>query len=136
MSARHVEMVRQAFQAEARRDRRAIIDLYAPDVVMDFSESPFADFLPQGVFTGIDEIQDAFRDWYQAWDQVDTDVTDVAAVGDHVVTVFTYRGRGRASGVDVEWKDMAGLWTFRDDRIVRVAWLGNRQQALDAIAAT
>ena len=46
-----------------------------------------------------------------------------------MISVFTYRGRGRASGVEAEWPHIAGLWTFKEGRIMRVAWLRGRAEA-------
>jgi ketosteroid isomerase-like protein len=135
MSQRNVEVVREAFDREARRDVR-VLDVYDRDVVMDFSRSPFADFM-QGTprRRGIREVQSAFRDWYDAFDNVETDIDELIDAGEHVIVVFTYRSRGRASGAEVQWKRMAGLWTFRDGKVVRVAWLRTREQALGAAGA-
>ena len=115
-----------------RRDSAAALELYDPDVTMDFTDSPFADFTGQGRFHGVDEVRRAFRDWYDAWEDIQTDVDELIEVGDHVVSVFSYRGRGRTSGVQVEWEHMAGLWTIRGGKVVRVAWLQSRAQALEA----
>jgi hypothetical protein len=35
--------------------------------------------------------------------------------------------------VDVEWTHNAGVWTIRDGRIVRVAWFGSVEEALEAV---
>jgi ketosteroid isomerase-like protein len=97
---------------------------------MDWSDSPFGDFMVIGQRTGLAEIREAFREWYAAWENVETEVEELFAAGDHVISVFTYRGRGRTSGAEVEWKHMAGLWSFRDGRIAEVAWLHSREAAL------
>ena len=132
MSQENVEIVREAFDREARRDVK-VLDVYDPNVVMDFSESPFADFmLTTARRRGIRGVQRAFRDWYEAFENVETDVDELIDAGEHVIVVFTYRSTGRASGVEVAWKHMAGLWTFRDGKVVRVAWLRTREEALEA----
>ncbi len=131
MSQENVEIVRWMLDAVNLRDGAAVLALYDPDVTMDFTHSPFADFTGQGHFHGIDEVQTAFRDWYDAWEYVETDVDEVIDIGEQVVSVFSYRGRGRGSGVEVEWEHMAGLWTIRGGKVVRVAWLRTRAQALD-----
>ena len=131
MTRTHVETVARVFEAEARGDYAGVDELYAPDVVMDWSQSPFADFMPTGRRTGLEAIREAFREWYAAWEDARTDVHELFAAGDTVVSVFTYRARGRMSGVEVEWKEMAGLWTFRDGRITTVAWLNSREDALE-----
>ena len=133
MSEENVQVVREAFDREARRDR-SVIDLYDPEVEMDFSASPFADFMTRsGRVSGIGEVQSTFRDWYEAFDSVETEVDELIDAGQHVIVVFTYRGKGRASGAEVEWKRMAGLWTFREGKVVRVAWLRTRNEALEAV---
>jgi ketosteroid isomerase-like protein len=136
-SGENLEIVRDAFGREARRDIR-VLDVYDPDVEMDFSDSPFADFMASsGRRRGVAEVQGAFRDWYEAFTDVQTDVDELfAADDDQVIVVFTYRGKGRTSGVEVAWKHMAGLWTFRGNKVVQVLWLRSRQDALKAAGVT
>jgi ketosteroid isomerase-like protein len=132
MSQRNVEIVREAFDREARRDV-SVLDAYDPEVEMDFSASPFADFMAtSGRLRGLGEVRSRFRDWYEAFEHVEADLDELIDAGEQVIVVFTYRGRGRASGAEVEWKQMAGLWTFREGKVVRVAWLRTREHALEA----
>lgn len=126
-----MEIVRRAFDAQARRDPTALA-FYDPAVKMEFGDSPFADFLPRGTFHGLHEIQRAFHDFYEAFDDVEGEVHELIDAGEHVISVFTYRGRGRASGVKAEWKQMAGVWTFKGGKVVRVTWLRTRDDALEA----
>ena len=63
------------------------------------------------------------------------DVVELFDAGDHVITVLNYRGRGRASGIEVEMAHMAGAWTIRQGQVVRVAWFRTRAEALAAIGA-
>ena len=132
MSQENVQIVREVFDREARRDM-SVLDAYDPDVEMDFSASPFADFMSMsGRRQGLGEVQSTFRDWYEAFENVETELHEFIDAGEYVIVVFTYRGRGWASGAEVEWKQMAGLWTFRDGKVVRVAWLRTRAEALEA----
>src|SRR5919106_398880 len=132
MSEENVENVREAFDRAARRDP-SVIDIYDPNVEMDFSNSPFGDFMTQaGGLRGVAEVESAFRDWYDAFTDVETDIDELIDAGDHVIVVFTYRGTGRTSGVEVAWKRMAGLFTFRAGKVIRVSWLRTRKQALEA----
>jgi ketosteroid isomerase-like protein len=130
MSQENVQIVREAFDREARRDA-GVFDGYDAEVEMDFSASPFADFMrATGPLQGLGEIRSTFRDFYEAFENVETDLDELIDAGEHVIVVFTYRGRGRASGAEVEWKHMAGLWTFREGKVVRVVWLRTREHAL------
>jgi ketosteroid isomerase-like protein len=51
--------------------------------------------------------------------------------GDRIVTVYSYRGRGRLSGLPVE-ELFATVWTLRDRKVVRVQWFIEREEALEA----
>ena len=134
MSRENVELVQALFDALSRRDSAKILEaFYDPEIEMDFSNSPFADFMEQGRVHRHEGVQQAFRDWYDAWEDVRIDVHEVIDAGRDVVSVFTYRGRGRVSQVGVEWRQMAGVWSIRDDKVVRVAWLRTREDALEAV---
>ena len=133
MSQENVEIVRAAFDTSARRDLTALHGLYDPEVEMDFSDSPFADFAGPEVRRGLNEVRAAFRDFYASFDAVESDLHELIDAGEHVVSLFTYRGRGRTSGVETEWKNMAGVWTLHAGKIARVTWLRSREQALEAV---
>jgi ketosteroid isomerase-like protein len=132
MSQQDVEIVRRVHDALARRDNRTVLALYHPEIEMEFSRSPFADFMQEGRVQRHEGVRSAFRDWYDAWEGVETDVEELIDAGQQVISVFTYRGRGRASGVEVEWKRMAGVWTIREGKVVGVVWLRTRDEALEA----
>lgn len=132
MSRENVEIVRRVFEAEATREVSKVLKFYDPDVEMDWSESPFADFMEQGRHRGIPAVQKAFQGWYDAWEHAETEVHELIDAGDHVISVFTYSARGRTSGIQVQWEDMAGLWAFKDGLIARVAWLRSRAHAFSA----
>ena len=134
MSQENLEVVRRVFEAEARGDIETLLALYDPDIEWDNSRSPVGDFAGTvgRVFRGRDGVQRAFREWYEAWEKVDSEVEElIDAGGEHVVSVFTYRARGRTSGAEVEFAHMAGIWTIRNGKVARVAWLPAREDALE-----
>ena len=71
------------------------------------------------------------RDRYEAWESIEDECEELIDGGDHVVSVVNSRGRGRASGVEVELTH-AAVWTIGQGKVVRVAWFGTREQALEA----
>ena len=133
MSQENMEIVRRAYDAFERREIPTLHALYDPEVEMDFSDSPFADFANPSLVHGLDEMRRAFHDFFVAFEAVEAEVSELIDAGDHVISVFTYRGRGRESGVATEWKDMAGLWAFGGGKILRVRWLRTRDDALEAV---
>ena len=133
MSQENVEIVRQAYELEARREFVALHAMYDPEIEMEFSDSPFGDFA-EPVAHGLDEVKKTFRDFYAAFGDVTSEVHELIEAGeDQVISVFTYRGTGRASGVKAEWKHMAGLWTIREGKVTHVAWLQSRERAREAV---
>jgi ketosteroid isomerase-like protein len=132
MSAENVEVVRQVFDADARRDSRDVFALYDPEVEIDFSCSPVRDFMGTAVYRGHDGVERAAHEWYEAWGAIEYIVEELIDAGDHVIGVVPVRGRGQVSGAPVEFTRHAGVWTIRDGRIVRVMFFSSRAEALEA----
>ena len=86
-----------------------------------------------GVHRGHDGLRSFFREWHEAWETIDYDFDDpIDGPGEHVISFVTPRGRGRASGAEVE-TSLALVWTVRDGTIVRVVWFPSRGEALQAV---
>jgi ketosteroid isomerase-like protein len=138
VSDENVEVVRRIYEAEARHDAEGVLELYDSEIELDNSRSPVGDFAGTvgRSFRGRTEVQAAFRDWYEAWEKVESQVEELIDAGEeHVVSVFTYRARGRTSGAEVEFAHMAGLWRLRDGKVIRVEFLPSREDALEAAGA-
>jgi uncharacterized protein len=134
MSTENVELVRQLYDAVAQRDSETVLSIYHPDVEWDHTHNQAAAGLMGGqiVYYGHEGLRQWSRDWYEAWEQVDADLEEVIDAGDHVVAVLSYRGRGRVSGIEVEFTRMAGVFTISEGKVVRAAWFRDREEALEA----
>jgi ketosteroid isomerase-like protein len=132
MSAENVELVRRLFDAVARRDAEAVLSLYDPEVEWDGSRHPWAEVIPPAVYHGHDGLREFARQYYEMWETFEDHLEELVDLGDHVLSVVTSRGRGRASGLDVEWTDNVGVWTIRDGKVIRVEWFRARDEALEA----
>jgi len=130
MSQENVEIVRRVYEAAASHDASAVMALYHPKVELDASalgiESSGGD-----IFRGHAGLRSLFREWHEAWGQIEYDYEELIDVGEQVISVVTRHARGRASGVEVE-RPFALLWTLRDDRVIRVVWFLDRADALEA----
>jgi ketosteroid isomerase-like protein len=62
---------------------------------------------------------------------VEGDVEELIDAGERVISMETTRGRGVASGAAVELHQ-CGIWTIRDGKIVRMACVEKRDEALEA----
>lgn len=70
---------------------------------------------------------------YDAFEDYTPEVERFLDVGDKVVTLAIERGRGRGSGAEVEQRQTAHVWTFRDGRPVRLDLYLDRQRALEEL---
>jgi ketosteroid isomerase-like protein len=133
MSRENVEIVRRVYDAIARGDTATVMAAYDPEVEWEFTRSPFGPLLKQDVYRGHDGIRAHTRERYEeAWAEVEDHLDEVIDAGSQVITVLTARGRGRISGAEVTGTH-AGVWTFRGGKIVRVEWVGTRDEALEAV---
>jgi ketosteroid isomerase-like protein len=134
MSQEYMEIVQRVYDAAARRDAAAVFSLYDPDVEWDGSRSRWAEVLSTSPnFRGHEELRRFFRQYFDMWETFEDDLQELIDAGDYVISVVTSRGRGRASGVEVEWTGNSGVWTIRNGKVVRVVWFSSRKEALEAV---
>jgi ketosteroid isomerase-like protein len=135
MSQEKVEIVKRVYDAVDRGDTRTVLALYDGDIEWDFSRSPFNALFNHEVYRGRDGLRELIHERREdAWQEIDDELEELIDAGEQVISVVTTRGRGRASGLEVE-KRHAGLWTFRDGRIIRVEWM-TRKEAIEAAGLT
>jgi len=132
MSQENVEIVRQLFDAIARRDSPAALVLYDEDFEWDFSRVPWGEVAGQGVHHGRDALQKVYREWRRAWEDYEESLDELIDAGENVISVMTARGRGRASGAEVE-VHTTGVWTVRNGKIIRSVWFPTRDEALASV---
>jgi ketosteroid isomerase-like protein len=131
MSQENVEVVRRMYDAVARRDAATVLTFYDPDVEWDITRRPIGGLVGGGVYHGHEGLRSFFRKWYEAWESIEENLEELIDAGEHVITVVTSRGRGRASRVEVETRG-AAVWTIREGKIVRVVWFPTSEDALEA----
>jgi ketosteroid isomerase-like protein len=129
MSEQNVDIVRRIHEAAGRRDAATVLSLYDPEVELDASRVQIVGFMGYEVYRGHAGLRSFFREWHEAWENVEYDFDELIDAGDRVVSVVTRRARGRASGARVEWS-LALSWTVRDGRVTRLVWFPTREAAL------
>ena len=132
MSRENVEVVHRIYEASAKRDTETVLSLYDPEVEWDMTRHPKrGGFFGGGRLYGHQELRRWFREWYESFEDFEHTCDELIDAGQQVVSVGRDRGRGRGSGVEVE-DPIAGVWTIRDGKIVRVVWFSTRDEALEA----
>ncbi len=133
MSEENVEIVRRIVDAHQRGDFSSVFAAYGPDIEWhpgNVPASDWSDFEP--VYHGHEGVRTFWRTWFAAWETVDFEYEEFIDAGDQVLSIVSQRVRGRTSGVELEWTSYGQLWTIRDDKVVRVQFFPNRDEALEA----
>jgi ketosteroid isomerase-like protein len=131
MSARNVEIVREVFEAQGRRDWDDVYDLYSPDIEWD-GGILWGDWGDGGVARGRDGLRDAWRRWIEAFEFATFEAYDYLDVGDDVLVRVRMHARGRGSGLETD-QVLALVWTVTDGLVVRVRAYTELEEARAAV---
>jgi len=137
VSQENIDLIRKLYDAVAARDSEAVLSIYHPEVVWDHSNNTeLAHLTGSTVYHGHDGLREWSRQFYEAWDDVTAELEDMIDVGDdRVIAVLNYRGRGRVSGLEVQFTRMAGVFTIGDGRVLRADWYRSEAEARAAAGA-
>jgi uncharacterized protein len=114
------EFVARVYAAINARDRAAIKALSAPDIVVGTTVEAYRG--PEAVLEWLDEGDDAFDDFT-------VEVLEVEELAGHVLASMRQRGRGKASGAEVDHQ-FTHVWTLRDGLAVRLRSFANHADAV------
>src|SRR5688572_19656962 len=101
MSQENVEIVRRIYKAAAGRDAESAFELYAPDIVWDFSGAPTAHLLTHRVSHGHEGVRQFWREGLDAFGEIDLTVDELIDAGDRVLAAVREEEVGRTIGVPV-----------------------------------
>jgi ketosteroid isomerase-like protein len=110
----------RVYAAINARDREAITSLCAPDIVVGTTVEAYRG--PEALLEWLDEGDDAFDDF-------SVELLEVEELGGHVVVSMLQRGRGRASGAEVDHR-FVHVWTVRDGRGIRMQSFAHHDDAV------
>ena len=114
------EFAARVYAAINARDRRAITALCAPDIIVGTTVEAYRG--PEAVLEWLDEGLDAFDDFT-------VDLLEVEELDGHVLVSMRQRGRGKASGAEVE-HEFTHVWTLRDGRATSMRSFSDRDDAV------
>ena len=110
----------RVYAAINARDRGAIEALSAPDIVVGTTVEAYRG--RRALLEWLDEGDDAFDDF-------SVELLEVEELAGHVVASMRQRGRGKASGAEVDHR-FTHVWTLRDGRAVRLQSFARREDAV------
>jgi ketosteroid isomerase-like protein len=128
MSEENVEVVRRTIDAYNRGDLEGMLDHLAPE----FEMHPSGRFMDtQGVYRGREGFIDFWNTFQAAWESITVSIERIEDLGDRVLALGTFHGRGRESGVAAS-VEVAWLGTIRDGLVVRLRTFAKWDEALEA----
>jgi ketosteroid isomerase-like protein len=120
--------VHESLRAMERGDVEWIAAQAHPDV--EFINPPYA--LEPGTRTGIEGVRNAFRNMLDAFEELRFESERVIDLGDRVIALGMWTGRGKGSRYRFDPLPYAFLITLRDGQLIRYEWFNEHAEALAA----
>jgi ketosteroid isomerase-like protein len=116
------ERVRVILQAADRADFDTILDFYARDAIWVMADADLT-------FEGVDAIRSFWEEWYGGYEDFRVDPPEVADLGGGVILAVIRQG-GRPGGSTAQLReDLALVYEWSDELIVRVTMYGDIDEA-------
>jgi ketosteroid isomerase-like protein len=128
MSQENVDLVRRATEAYARRDFDGWLEEWAPDAVVDWSNSRGFD---AGVYRGHEEIRAAAKRFVSAFDEVRIELVDPVEVEEGVVVAENLAYLRGRNGIEVQARS-AWVITIEDGQTTSLTLYQTKREALEA----
>jgi ketosteroid isomerase-like protein len=85
----------------------------------------------EAVYRGHEGVRDFLRDVWQALDDTHFEFREIREIGDRVVAIGHFRGRGKASGAETKMP-FAYVGDFKDGKAIQVRGYLDPNEALEA----
>ena len=119
------EFATRIYAAINARDRDSIRELTAPDIVVRTTVEAYRG--PEALLGWLDLAAMPLLD--PAFDDFAVELLEVEELGGHVVVSMLQRGRGKASGAEVEDR-LTHVWTLRDGRAIALRSFAGHEDAV------
>ena len=127
----NAEIVRPIYDHWGRGDWRPVFDVYHPQMEWGWSDE-FPDL--GGVYLDTENPNPRLRRWLSEWEHWRAEPDDFLEIGDHVVVLARYLGRGRGSGVEIH-QEGAHVFELCDGMVMRLEIFATRARALEYVRA-
>ena len=127
MSQENVEIVRRAY-AEFERGNFWVPEFFDPRIRVVWLPAIGGDTETVGLL----EMDRVVRDWMRSWDHARLIAERFIDAGEQVVVTAYWRARGKASGVNTDWRH-GSVWTLRDGKAIDVVSHPDPADAIKAV---
>jgi uncharacterized protein len=129
MSEQDVERIRRGVEAFNRGDVETVLEGLDPEV-----EWHVPPIVPEKtVYRGHHGVKELLQSMQDSFDNFQIAVEEIVDAGDRVMVLAALRGRGKASGIEVETPSFGWVWTLREGKTVLVEVYPNRAETLEAV---
>ena len=125
MASENVEIVERMYDCFRRRDNDTPFEYFAEDVVWDARGTLVPGL--KHLYTGHDGIREFWRQWLEAWDEIQFETEPPVELDDVRVSVLVrQRNRGRGTGIWIDQDPYFHYWALEEGKVKRVefAWAG------------
>ena len=127
----NADLVRPIYEEWGRGNWRPRFDAY--DQHMEWG---WSDEFPGlgGVYEDHEDPNPRLRAWLNGWEDWRAKADDFLEIGDYVVVLASYYGRGKGSGVEIR-QEGAHVFKFRDSKVIRLEIFATRAKAIESVRA-
>jgi ketosteroid isomerase-like protein len=130
MSEQNVEIVRRMYEAFHGGDAEGALAYFHPEVIVDASGR-----VDGGIGHGREELSRLIATWVGTFDEWREEIEEMRDLGSQVYVVATQRGRGKGSGVEVDYR-YALLYEVQRDKITSMTIYNTPEDALEAAGSS
>jgi ketosteroid isomerase-like protein len=133
VSRQNVEVVRRIYEGPTSLDAMAkILEFLDPDIEW---APAIARRMTGASYRGHAGVRQWVEDTLEVWEEFWPEPAEFIDAGDHVIVDVRWRGRGRASAIEVDEK-VTQVFTFRAGKITRAETFTDKRRALEAAGMT
>jgi len=132
VSAENVDIVRRIYEANARRDTAAALELIDPEIEVEYRGQLIDKNATYYGHAGLRQLMESIRENFEEFDVAVEEYIDVE---DEVVVALRQRAVGKASGASVDIH-IGQVWTLRNGKAVRWRIYRSKSEALAAVGAS
>ena len=131
MAPSNADLLRPIYEEWGRGNWRPRFDVYHPRMQWGWSDE-FPGLA--GVYEDNVDPNPRLRTWLSEWDQWRAVADDYLELGNHVVVLASYYGKGKGSGVEIHHEG-AHVFELRDGKVVRLEIFATREKAIESVRA-
>jgi uncharacterized protein len=131
MAPGNADLIRPIYEEWGRGNWRPRFEIYHPQMEWGWSE----EFLGLGgVYEDHRDPNPRLRAWLGEWEHWRAEAEEFLEIGDYVVVLASYVGRGRGSGVEIR-QEGAHVFKLREGKVVRLEIFASRRKALESVGS-